>query len=68
MENEVQVTKGYTFECAGCGKQWTHKVKNTSGLCKDCVELRRAVQGFLNKGLYTKAVALEILGKVLKEV
>ena len=55
--------KGYSFECGGCGKQWTHKVKNTSGLCKGCVELRRSVQGFLNKGLYSKAEALTIQAK-----
>ena len=65
-EEAKVASKGYKFECGGCGKEWEHKVKNTSGLCKGCVELRRAVQGFLNKGLYKKAEALEILSKVLK--
>lgn len=67
MAEETQTqAKGYKFECKGCGVEWEHKVKNTSGLCKNCVELRRAVQGFLNKGLYTKEKALEILAIVLK--
>lgn len=62
---ETQV-KGYKFNCAGCGVEWEHKVKRTSGLCKTCVELRRAVQAFINKGL-SKADVMERLGKTLKD-
>jgi len=63
-----EVKKGYTFACGGCGMQWEHKVKNTSGLCKTCVELRRATQAFLNKGLIgSKVELLERLEKVLRD-
>ena len=63
---KVEVVKGSKFKCAGSGCDWEHKVKNTSGLCKTCVELRRANQSFLNKSLMTKAELLERLGKMLK--
>lgn len=64
MSEEVKV-KGYKFNCRGCGSEWEHKVKNTSGLCKTCVELRRANQAFINKGLLTRAEVLERLDIIL---
>ena len=64
-KGEEKVEKGYKFKCAGCGIAWEHKVKKTSGLCKVCVELRRAVQSFINKGL-TKVEVMTRLDKVLK--
>ena len=65
VEVKVESTKGYKFECGGCGKEWEHKVKKTSGLCVNCVGMKRGVQSFLNKGVYSKAEALEILAKIL---
>ena len=64
-EENVVSSKGSEFNCGGCGKAWTHKVKNTSGLCKECVEVRRAVRGFLKKGMYTKAEGMKILRKIV---
>ena len=47
MEQEVE--KGQKFKCAVCGGDWSSKVKRSGPrLCKVCVELRRAVNGFLN--------------------
>ena len=58
QENKVAASKqasekGYKFKCAGCGIDWEHKVKKTSGLCVTCVGLRRANQSFLNAGTIT---------------
>lgn len=62
---EAKVEKGYDFKCGGCGISWHHKVKKTSGLCVECVGLRRAVQSFINKGL-SKVTVMERLEKLLK--
>ena len=41
-----------TYKCSCCGKEFGSYV-NKAGerLCKDCVELRRALKGFLKRGL-----------------
>jgi len=46
--------RGYQFMCKCCGIPWEHKVKNTSGLCRTCVEIRRGLFAFINKGIVTK--------------
>ena len=47
--------KEYTFDCATCGQKWSFKI-NRSGVkrCKDCAEIRRALNGFLNRGITVK--------------
>jgi hypothetical protein len=40
------------FDCAICGVEWTSKVKRAGErLCETCVELRRALNSFINRGL-----------------
>ena len=63
--NDKSEEKGYAFKCACCGPQWQHKVKNTSGLCKTCVEIRRGLNSFINKGTVTRAEMLKRVTKLL---
>ena len=51
MEKVVQC------KCGCCGKGFESKVeRKEERLCKDCVELRRALKGFLKRGLEAKEV------------
>lgn len=41
-----------TYKCNCCGKEFQSKVNKAGDrLCQDCVELRRALKGFLKRGL-----------------
>ena len=40
------------MKCDCCGKQFiSNRARSGEKLCKDCVELRRALKGFLKRGL-----------------
>jgi len=57
-----QETKGQEFKCAICDCDWFSKVKRSGPrLCKVCVELRRAMNGFLNGSGDRKPLGVEEL-------
>ena len=48
LKPKVEIT--YTCDC--CGQQFiSHRARQDEKLCQDCVELRRALKGFLKRGL-----------------
>jgi len=60
-EQKVQKVVGY--ECGCCGKEFeSHRVRNGEKLCKECIELRRALKGFLKAGLTSE----ELIAKAQK--
>ena len=49
---ELSPKKIVNYECACCGNEFeSHRVRNGEKLCKDCIELRRALKSFLKTGL-----------------
>ena len=52
VEAKVEEVKGQKFDCGVCGREWESKVKRSGlRLCVECVEMRRAVNGFVKRGL-----------------
>lgn len=40
------------MKCECCGRKFvSHRARTGEKLCKDCVELRRALKGFVKRGL-----------------
>jgi len=65
VEAEV-VEKGQRFNCGICGKEWSSLVKRSGvRLCKTCVELRRAVNTFLGRGVEVEDLK-ERIAKILE--
>jgi len=63
MTEEMKVTKVVNYECGCCGETFeSHRVRNGEKLCKECIELRRALKGFLKAGLTSK----ELIAKAQK--
>lgn len=47
-----QKSKQQEYVCDCCGKKFTsNRVRQGEKLCVDCVELRRALKGFIKRGL-----------------
>ena len=45
------------FDCAVCGVEWESKVNRQGArYCGTCVELRRSLNGFVNRGLTVEEV------------
>jgi methionyl-tRNA synthetase len=64
MEQE-KVKKEIGYRCEVCGRQFSSgRERKGEKLCVDCIELRRALKGFLKRGL-TEAQILERARKVL---
>lgn len=65
MEQIKKAQKTIEYKCDCCGKTFTSKVERKGDkLCLDCIELRRALKGFLNRGL-TKEQVLSRATKLL---
>jgi transcription elongation factor Elf1 len=58
---KVEEEKGQRFNCGVCGVEWSSKVKRSGvRLCEVCVELRRSLNGFVNRiGLEEVRVRVE---------
>ena len=56
---EEKAEKGQTFNCGICNVEWSSKVKRAGvRLCAECVEIRRALNGFVRRGLEVKDVKI----------
>ena len=52
-----RVTVELQYKCDACGAQFTsHKTRTGEKLCANCIELRRALKGFLKRGLSSEEV------------
>jgi len=52
MTTEPKQVKVVDYKCDCCGKAFiSHRNRAGEKLCQDCVELRRALKGFLKRGL-----------------
>ena len=57
------------FNCAICDIHWPTKIKRAGPrLCSTCVELRRAVNSFINKGLLDPQELETRLAKIIAEL
>jgi len=64
-DNVTQMTpkKVVAYTCGCCGNDFeSHRVRNGEKLCKDCIELRRALKSFLKSGLSSE----ELIAKAEK--
>ena len=51
-KEQTEKKEPVVFPCAVCGVAWESKIKRAGPrLCSTCVELRRSINGFLNRGL-----------------
>jgi len=54
---QMNPKKVVTYTCGCCGEDFvSHRVRNGEKLCKECIELRRALKGFLKQGLTSEAL------------
>ena len=62
----ADVKVAVTYKCQCCGKEFvSNRARSGEKLCVDCVELRRALKGFLKRGL-VEAEVLKRSKKLLK--
>jgi len=55
-----------TYKCECCGNEFvSHRARTGEKLCSNCIELRRALKGFLKRGL-SEAEVLKRGKKLLK--
>lgn len=56
-EEGVQQKQQHTYKCDCCGKDFvSNRARQGEKLCVDCVELRRALKGFVKRGLTATTV------------